>query len=412
MVYENELSFLIDTLKKCHVRSQIATAEELAAATSDVELSPFFEYLRAEHGTPSAFFKTVEPRTLYQLNATPGPGFRYLLLPDRTPAALLLIGPYLVRPQTAEQILELYGGREPSQKNLRLLSELLSSLPVLADGNPIFTMLDTFCEHVWHSPSFAIVDINQKLSLPVSPINLTSHRNDFDDILVSMQAMERRYAFENELMRAVSLGQLHKERLLLSALDAPAFERRLSDQLRNAKNYDIIMNTLLRKAAEQGGVHPVYLDRVSSSFASRIEQLRSTSENASLMHEMFRSYCRLVRKHALQHYSPVVQKTILMIDSDLSANLTLHSLAKSQGVSEGYLSTIFKKETGENVSRYIQEKRIRHATHLLDTTDLQIQTVALHCGILDVQYFSKIFKQHVGLTPKEYRRRSKGHTEA
>jgi YesN/AraC family two-component response regulator len=272
-------------------------------------------------------------------------------------------------------------------------------------------MLDTFCERVWHSPAFSIVDVKGERSVPASPINLTSHHNGFEEILVNMQAMERRYAFENELMQAVSLGQLHKERLLHAAMDAMSFERRLPDQLRNAKNYDIIMNTLLRKAAEQGGVHPVYLDRVSSSFASRIEQLHSTSENASLMREMFRTYCRLVRKHALKDFSPVVQKTILMIDSDLSADLTLQSLAASQGVSAGYLSTIFKKETGENVSRYIQEKRIRHATHLLDTTNLQIQTVALHCGILDVQYFSKIFKQHMGLTPKEYRRRSKQRTE-
>ena len=163
------------------------------------------------------------------------------------------------------------------------------------------------------------------------------------------------------------------------------------------------MNTLLRKAAERGGVHPVYLDRVSSEFAAKIEQMSLLSEFSSFMREMFISYCRLVRKHSIKRYSPVVQKTVLLIDSDLSAPLTLSALAAAQGLSEGYLATVFKKETEKTVSEYVREKRMKHAAHLLTTTRLQIQTVALHCGIMDVQYFSKLFKKHTGKTPKEYR---------
>jgi YesN/AraC family two-component response regulator len=105
----------------------------------------------------------------------------------------------------------------------------------------------------------------------------------------------------------------------------------------------------------------------------------------------------------MKSLSRVVQKTVVLIDSDLSADLTLSSLAKSQGVSAGYLSTVFKKETGKTVSEYIREKRVKHAAHLLSTTHLQVQTVALHCGIVDVQYFSKIFKKQTGKTPREYR---------
>ena len=163
------------------------------------------------------------------------------------------------------------------------------------------------------------------------------------------------------------------------------------------------MNTLLRKAAENGGVHPVYLDRISSDFARKIEEMSVLSAFPSLMNEMFRSYCRLVRKHSTRRYSPAVQKAILLIDSDLSAPLTLSTLAAAQGLSEGYLATVFKRETGKTVSEYVREKRMKHATHLLTTTRLQIQTIALYCGIMDVQYFSKIFKKHTGKTPKEYR---------
>ena len=215
--------------------------------------------------------------------------------------------------------------------------------------------------------------------------------------------LEARYSFENELIRAVILGQQHKETILAAAFNEQLLEKRAADPVRNAKNYCIIMNTLLRKAAEQGGVHPLHIDRLSSNFAAKIEQIADTRELSSLMKEMFSSYCRLVYKHSMKQYSSIVKKTILVIESDISAELSLNHLAKRQGISAGYLATIFKKETGKTVSEYIKDKRIDYATHLLDTTHLQVQTIALHCGIMDVQYFSKIFKKKVGKTPKEYR---------
>lgn len=204
-------------------------------------------------------------------------------------------------------------------------------------------------------------------------------------------------------MKAVSLGQMHNEIALISAFNSEVFEKRVTDPIRNAKNYAIIMNTLLRKSAENGGVHPVYLDRISSEFAVKIEQVSSSADTSELMRDMFRAYCRLVRKHSMKNLSSVTQKAILLIDSDLSASLSLRSIAESQGISLGYLSTVFKKDTGKTVSEYIRDKRIKHAEHLLSTTRLQVQTVALHCGIMDVQYFSKIFKKQTGKTPKEYR---------
>ena len=241
------------------------------------------------------------------------------------------------------------------------------------------------------------------------PISPAPTGEVFDDAMIGMQTMEMRYKYENELMEAVTLGQLHKENQLLGAFDAPAFEKRVADPVRNIKNYCIIMNTLLRKAAEKGGVHPVYIDALSSSFAKKIEQISFQNDSSDLMHDMFRSYCRLVRKHSIRDYSPAVQKAVLMIDSDLSADLSLTSLAARQNISAGYLSAVFKRDTKKTLSQYIREKRINHASHLLQTTHLQIQTVASSCGIMDVQYFSKLFKQETGMTPKEYRDSIKKH---
>jgi YesN/AraC family two-component response regulator len=172
------------------------------------------------------------------------------------------------------------------------------------------------------------------------------------------------------------------------------------------KNYCVITNTLLRKAAQKGGVHPIYINETSSAFAHKIEKMLCADECRGIICDMFRAYCRLVRKHSMQGFSLAVQKAVIVIDSDISANLSLSTLSEMQGISPGYLSAIFKRDTGKTVSEYIRERRMNHAMHLLATTQLQIQTVALYCGIMDLQYFSKIFKKYTGMTPKDYREKA------
>lgn len=105
----------------------------------------------------------------------------------------------------------------------------------------------------------------------------------------------------------------------------------------------------------------------------------------------------------MKDFSSPVQKAITCIDSNLACDISLSVLASTQNISAGYLSTLFKKETGKTVTEYINNSRVEYAKKLLGTTKLQIQTIAQHCGILDVHYFSKLFKKYTGKTPKEYR---------
>ena len=78
------------------------------------------------------------------------------------------------------------------------------------------------------------------------------------------------YSDENKLLQAVSSGNITKAKSILANIPLFRIESRTED-LRNLKNHTIIMNTLLRKAAEEGGVHPIYIDQVSSSFAKQLK---------------------------------------------------------------------------------------------------------------------------------------------
>lgn len=223
------------------------------------------------------------------------------------------------------------------------------------------------------------------------------------DMTTVKQMIELRYAYENELMSAVSRGITLKAELQHPSAFPSFLDSRSPDPVRNLKNYCIIMNTLLRKAAEQGGVHPIHLDQLSRHFAVRIETFPTLAEGQGLMDEMFVAYCQLVKKHSSRNYSALIQQAMICIDSDLEGDLSLNVLAEKLNVNASYLSTLFKKEMGQTITDYVTSKRMTLAMRLLGSSKMQIQTVAQKCGIPDVNYFTKKFKKATGRTPKEYR---------
>ena len=403
MKYENELSFLRDILNKCHINTSILSPLDSIWTTCEPYLSNTLDFYSNQKDRIHSILGNIENNTQYLLSNDFG--FRYicLKLPTQSESNLLFIGPYLSAPLTPSEILEIGEKNTLSPSEQKLFESYYSTLPIIPPYDRIFTIIDTFCEKVWETASFTITEASKNYNLPLIPASNEKKADGIEDILATADLMEMRYTFENELIRAVTLGQQHKENMLAGAFSESMFEKRLQDPLRNVKNYCIIMNTLLRKAAEQGGVHPMQIDKLSSLYAAKIELMSDYKKVAELMREIFSGYCRSVQKHSTANYSPIVKKAVLIIETDISAELTLSELAKKQEVSSGYLATIFKKETGKTVSEYIRFKRIEYAKYLLKTTELQVQTIALHCGIMDIQYFSKQFKKETGKTPKEYR---------
>lgn len=403
MFYEAELRLLRNTLQKCRVQTAIY---ELPSEHHNE--NPWSRFFRTFQGIslPSSLFPSPEQERLYRLVLPLGCRYLFFLLPELTRDTLLVIGPYITQPPAPEQIIELSEYHHIPPNQLKALEAYLGSIPILPETSHIFVLLDAFAERIWGTRNYVVEDIAGDAHGIIPALEKKALSQDAETVQWNIENLEVRYSYESELMEAVSKGQTHKADLLLSNFSTFSFEQRLSDPVRNAKNYCIIMNTLLRKAAQEGGVHPLYLDNTSSVYAHRIEQLEHLDSVSSLMSEMFRAYCRLVRNHSLSGYSPLIQKAITYIDAELTGELRLHTLAGLLNVSSSYLSTLFKKEVGKTLTEYVTQRRIAHAKHLLKSTRLQVQTVAQHCGLEDVQYFSRIFKRLTGMTPRQFREHS------
>jgi len=99
----------------------------------------------------------------------------------------------------------------------------------------------------------------------------------------------------------------------------------------------------------------------------------------------------------------IVKKIKEYIDCNLDKDITRESLAKSVFLNPDYLSRIFKKEIGESIGNYIISKRMETAKEYLEKTNEPVNAVAVKVGYDNFSYFSKVFKNYVGTTPKEYK---------
>src|SRR5699024_1877284 len=151
-------------------------------------------------------------------------------------------------------------------------------------------------------------------------------------------------------------------------------------------------------------VHPYYIDHISARFALELETLTSIEEGVRLRVRMVKEYCRYVQLYSLRQYSPLIQKVINEINLHLDSALSLKTLAAQCYISPSYLSNVFKQETGQPLTDYISCRRMERAARLLLTTNARVAVVAEEVGILDVNYFTKMFKNATGQTPTAYRR--------
>ena len=119
---------------------------------------------------------------------------------------------------------------------------------------------------------------------------------------------------------------------------------------------------------------------------------------------MVRKYCLLVQNYSFSEYSYLIRNTIQYIHQNLENELSLSSIAEYLGKNASFLSAQFSKETGESLTSYIHRIRIQTAIQYFNTTNLSVTEVAAKSGIYNTTYFSRMFKEQVGVTPREYKK--------
>ena len=404
MNYDLQLNFAVELLKEMHISSHIVTnPNKQISSEIDLGLREMLFDVQNYNELLQNSLSDAMPHTIYRFFDEYHCNYIFMRLPNTVDEQFFYIGPYLPALPLKEQIDRKAELLKLNSEQQEQFAKYYSRLPIIEDENLLLAIANTLGKSLWGRDNYSIEYVDYMIPDRAEPICVASGLGEFRESPLNLSVLEHNYANEKYLMDAVSQGKLHKVSAIASAVYNNGTEQRLSDSLRNRKNYLIILNTLLRKAAEQGGVHPLHIDRMSTSFAYRIENIHSLEYSLRLQSEMIRSYCLLVKQHSLSDYSQIIGKTITMISYDLTADLSLNSIAKQLGVNPTYLSALFRKECDCTLTEYVNKKRVEQAASLLSKTDKLVNTISYECGIQDTNYFIKLFKKYTGLTPTQYR---------
>ena len=399
---DSALELLLRLMKGCGIHAALIS-ENTRIALGSSALYAVFGLSQPDNGLLTA----IEPRTLYRIS---DPLLcRYIIL-ETTPHRRLLIGPYLDHAVTRDEITDRLKHFGLSSSLVPTAATLYRVIPCLSDPSFFMQTLFAFCETIWQTERFSVRTLETADMLERKRTRGQEHIRQATAL--QFRNIEQLYAFEETLLHEITKGNVLFAEKIAGILQRTQMERRNADPLRNLKNYMIISNTLFRKAAQTGGVHPYYLDRYSSDYARSIEAARSLEDLYRLSEEMATAYAMLVRDHSIGKYPPTIRHAMVYIDSNLSGKLTLKTVAEQINLNPNYLSTMFKKATGKTITAYILQARMAEAAYLLTTGGFSVQTTAAFCGIPDVQYFSKQFKRFYGQPPTVYRAAHRPHLES
>lgn len=100
----------------------------------------------------------------------------------------------------------------------------------------------------------------------------------------------------------------------------------------------------------------------------------------------------------------LVGRVKLYIDEHAGEALDLDRIAREAHRSKYHLSRLFREAEDQTLWAYVLEARVRQAERLLEETDASLAEIAYRTGFSDQSHFTRIFKQHTGQTPGQYRR--------
>ena len=163
--------------------------------------------------------------------------------------------------------------------------------------------------------------------------------------------------------------------------------------------------------------------RLSSNGMAQVRQVISLLEQESqksdpVAHPMaellFAQLVMTLQRHRYATDNPsataqeaLLDKLITTLAGSLNKSFLLEKFCEAEQCSERALRQQFRTQTGMTVNHYLRQLRICHAQYLLQHTELMVSEVSMRCGFEDSNYFSVVFNREVGMTPVQWRHRSR-----
>ena len=214
------------------------------------------------------------------------------------------------------------------------------------------------------------------------------------------------YSPELEFYSVIKSGNVEKTKELCkqSILTKQGLGTLSENPLRNVKYHFVITTALIARYCIEGGLEVSAAYNLSDFYIQKVDKCKTAEEVAELHPFMCIDYAKRMRQ---LRKKKITSKPIAMcidyIYDHLHTRITVDILADYVKLTPSYLSRLFKKETGLNISIYIQQKKIETAKNMLIYSDYTPAQISSTLAFPSQSYFTEIFRKHSGMTPIKYR---------
>lgn len=375
-------------------------------------MAPYSYMIQADYGLRKMFWKDFnynDETSISHLQQLPSNqiiclnsklGFTNIVY--RVPApfedCMLFVGPYLPEEYTNDFISRILTENNFPINTITAIQTYYQALPYV-DQTTVLNTLETLLSHL--IPKFVPDNIKTYNFSNINEVNFVpeiSASQSFAKQLYEDYASAHNAVFQH-------IGQDNYEELSQHLNDYLQKSGLLNESNIKHLKYELHkFNIKCEYVLLQKKVHYLYIQRVYLDFEQKIDKEKSRDRLLLLPHQMIRKYNLVIRNHSLEDYSHTIRKAIDYINLHLQEPLSLSYISERIGKNNSFLSNQFKKETGQTITQFIHERRIEYAVHLFNTTNVSIQEVAERVGILELNYFSKLFKKQIGMAPSEYKK--------
>ncbi|MCR5613315.1 AraC family transcriptional regulator [Treponema sp.] len=212
------------------------------------------------------------------------------------------------------------------------------------------------------------------------------------------------YKSEMHFYDLVKQGNIEELEALNPKLIVKGQGKLSDDKFRNIQYHFVIATAMIVRFCIEGGLPKEAAYTLSDVFIRRMDKMWEKEDVEKLHHEMVLTFAKTMRDLKKNSGSSLyVRKSIDYITSHYNLPIKVSDISDYLGLSEKYLSTLFKKETGQTIVSYVENVRIEEACSMLTYTELSYAEIAESLSFNSHSYFSKVFKKNKGVTPMQYR---------
>jgi AraC-like DNA-binding protein len=185
--------------------------------------------------------------------------------------------------------------------------------------------------------------------------------------------------------------------------DFPSEQFILAPQpLRSAKNLIICLVAVICRYAADHGADDRRCYALSDTYINKIEEQNEISQVYALVMDLLMDYHELIQVGLQKTYSLPIQRAVRLIDAHLYKPCSLAIIASQLKLHPTYLSRLFKKEVGKNITVFIRDRKMAEAKNLMATTGHSVSEIAEMLGYSSLFYFSRVFHQSTHTCPRDF----------